>query len=71
LSHFVHCFVDHCLSFCPLSFGQRIVDSVSDYPFGIFKFFLNELAFCVNPIQYFRRRQEDNKKYTLLCNLAL
>jgi hypothetical protein len=40
------CFVDHCLSFC--TFFLTIVLSVlqftdSDYPFGIFKLFLNYL----------------------------
>ena len=38
------CFVDHCLSFCPFSFGHCVVCSSSiydsDYPFGIFKLFL-------------------------------
>ena len=40
----VHCFVDRCLSFCTFYFGHRVVSvllfSDSDYPFGIFKLFL-------------------------------
>jgi hypothetical protein len=39
------CFVHRCLSFCPFSFGHFVARSVlrltdSDYPFGIFKLFL-------------------------------
>jgi hypothetical protein len=40
------CFVDRCLFFCPFSFGQLSVlrrSTNSDYPFGIFKFFLYEV----------------------------
>ena len=43
------CFVDRCLSFCTFSFGLvlsvllRYTDS--DYPFGIFKLFLNKIVF--------------------------
>ena len=41
------CFVDRCLSFC--TFSLAIVLSVlrytdSDYPFGIFKLFLNNMT---------------------------
>ena len=40
----VQCFVDHCLSSCPFSVGHGIVCSsfimVSDYPCGIFIFFI-------------------------------
>ena len=43
------CFVDRCLSFCTFSFGHCVVCSSSIYgfwsPFGIFKLFLNHLAF--------------------------
>jgi hypothetical protein len=40
------CFVHRCLSFCPFSFGHFVARSVlrltdSDYPFGIFKLFLD------------------------------
>ena len=38
------CFVDCCLSFCSFSFGHCVVCSSSisdsDYPFGIFKLFI-------------------------------
>jgi len=46
------CFVDRCLSFCTFSFGHcvsvllRYTDS--DYPFGIFKLFCNNLAYGLN-----------------------
>ena len=40
------CFVNHCLFFCPFSFGHCVVrrSSIydSDYPFGIFTLFLKE-----------------------------
>ena len=36
------CFVDRCLSFCPFSFGHCVV--CSDYPFGIFKRYLNKTS---------------------------
>ena len=34
------CIVDRCLSFCPFSFGHRVVCSSSIYDYGIFKLFL-------------------------------
>jgi len=37
------CFIDRCLSFCTFSFGHCVVHfryTDSDYPFGIFKLFL-------------------------------
>ena len=39
------CFVDRCLFFCTFSFGHCVVCSTSidsDYPFGIFKLFLQD-----------------------------
>ena len=37
------CFVDRRLSFCPFSFGHCVVCYAnSDYPFGIFKLFLQD-----------------------------
>jgi hypothetical protein len=33
-------FCDHCLSFCTFSFGHFVVCFPSDYPFVIFKLFL-------------------------------
>jgi hypothetical protein len=42
------CFVDRSLSFCTFSFGQCVVCSSSiydsDYPFGIFKLFLQRVS---------------------------
>jgi len=40
------CFVDRCLSFCPISFGHR------DYPFGNFKLLLSSMCFTQLKIQF-------------------
>ena len=42
------CFVDRCLSLCSIFFWQD-----SDYPFGIFKLFLN------SDVQQFHQYQEN------------
>ena len=48
---FVLCFVDHCLSFCPYSFGIALscpsIDGF-DYLFGLFKHVLH----CLYPFKY-------------------
>ena len=51
----VQCFVDHCLPYCPFSFLTIVIIAcsliyTSDYPFGIFKLFLN-LRFVFSIIQ--------------------
>jgi hypothetical protein len=57
------CFEDRCFSFCPFSFGHcvfllRYTDS--DYPFGIFKFFLIRIRKSKN-----RQHNDQKKKYRI------
>jgi len=43
---FVHCFVRHCLSFCPFSFDHCVVWSSSIYGFRLSLWYLQTLLTC-------------------------
>jgi len=72
------CFVDRCLSFCTFSFGHCVVcyssNTDSDYPFVIFKLFLQICFYLPHNIflalmNRFRRVIEKvNNLFTVMCN---
>ena len=71
------CFVDHCLSFCPFSFGHCVVcsSSIDGFwlpPFGMFNLFLVLQPHCCSKYKfYFQILDTESLKISMKHNVKM